>query len=85
MYNELYAVGTMDHSAAVSAIKSANPDWVYMTGYTQDLILGRKQMADMGVTTPIVTMVTGPAYREFTEGLGDRCCGPVERNSRFLR
>tara|TARA_R110000787_G_scaffold108212_4_gene216539 strand:+ start:23193 stop:24407 length:1215 start_codon:yes stop_codon:yes gene_type:complete len=75
VYNELYAVGTMDHSAAVSAIKSANPDWVYMTGYTQDLILGRKQMADMGVTTPIITMVTGPAYREFTEGLGDLADG----------
>ncbi|WP_288902983.1 amino acid ABC transporter substrate-binding protein [uncultured Sneathiella sp.] len=70
VYNELYAVGTMDHSAAISAIKSANPDWVYMTGYTQDLILGRKQLADMGVSAPIVTMVTGPAYREFTEGLG---------------
>ena len=75
VYNELYAVGTMDHSAAVSAIKSENPDWVYMTGYTQDLILGRKQLSDMGVTSPIITMVTGPAYREFTEGLGDLADG----------
>lgn len=75
VYNELYAVGTMDHSAAISAIKSADPDWVYMTGYTQDLILGRKQLADMGVTAPIVTMVTGPAYREYTEGLGDLADG----------
>lgn len=75
VYNELYAVGTMDHSAAISAIKSASPDWVYMTGYTQDLILGRKQLADMGVTAPIVTMVTGPAYREYTEGLGDLADG----------
>ncbi|MDF1749017.1 MAG: amino acid ABC transporter substrate-binding protein [Alphaproteobacteria bacterium] len=75
VYNELYAVGTMDHSAAVSAIKSANPDWVYMTGYTQDLILGRKQLSDMGVTSPIITMVTGPAYREFTEGLGELADG----------
>lgn len=71
VYDQLYSVGTMDHSAAVSAIKAAEPDWVYMTGYTQDLILGRKQMEDLGVTAPIVTMVTGPAYREFTEGLGD--------------
>lgn len=71
VYNELYAVGTMDHSAAMSAIKAAEPDWVYMTGYTQDLILGRKQMQDLGVEAPIITMVTGPAYREFTEGLGE--------------
>ncbi|MFC3226457.1 amino acid ABC transporter substrate-binding protein [Marinibaculum pumilum] len=75
VYNELYAVGTMDHSAAISAIKAAAPDWVYMTGYTQDLILGRKQMADLGVEAPVVTMVTGPAYKEFTEGLGDLADG----------
>jgi len=75
VYNELYAVGTMDHSAAISAIKAAEPDWVYMTGYTQDLILGRKQMADLGIKAPIITMVTGPAYREFTEGLGDLANG----------
>jgi branched-chain amino acid transport system substrate-binding protein len=75
VYNKLYAVGTMDHSAAISAIKAAKPDWVYMTGYTQDLILGRKQMADLGVTPPVLTMVTGPAYAEFTEGLGDLANG----------
>ena len=75
VYNELYAVGTMDHSAAISAIKAAEPDWVYMTGYTQDLILGRKQMADLGIEAPLVTMVTGPAYREFTEGLGELADG----------
>ena len=75
VYNELYAVGTMDHSAAISAITSAEPDWVYMTGYTQDLILGRKQMADLGIEVPVITMVTGPAYREFTEGLGELADG----------
>lgn len=75
VYNELYAADTMDHSSAVSAIKAADPDWVYMTGYTQDLILGRKQLAELGVTSPIITMVTGPAYREFTEGLGSLADG----------
>ena len=70
VYDQLYSVGTMDHSSAVSAMKSAEPDWIYMTGYTQDLILGRKQLSDLGVTAPIITMITGPAYREFTEALG---------------
>ncbi len=70
VYDQLYAVGTLDHSAAISAIKSAAPDWIYMTGYTQDLILGRKQLNDLGVTAPVITMVTGPAYKEFVEGLG---------------
>lgn len=69
VYEALYAVGSIDHSAALSAIKAAEPDWVYMTGYTQDLILGRKQMQDLGISAPIMTMVTGPAYREFIDGL----------------
>ena len=70
VYQSLYPVGTMDFSAALTSIKSAKPDWIYVTGYTSDLILARKQMADLGVTAPVVTMVTGPAYREFVEGLG---------------
>jgi branched-chain amino acid transport system substrate-binding protein len=69
-YDQLYPVGTMDHSAALSAIKAGNPDWIYVTGYTQDLILVRKQMADLGVKAPIVTMVAGPAYKEYVDGLG---------------
>jgi branched-chain amino acid transport system substrate-binding protein len=75
VYDQLYAVGTMDHSAALSAIKAANPDWIYVTGYTQDLILARKQMSDLGVKAPIVTMVTGPAYKEYADGLGNLANG----------
>ncbi|MCC5812254.1 MAG: amino acid ABC transporter substrate-binding protein [Ectothiorhodospiraceae bacterium] len=70
VYRELYSVGTMDHSSSLTSIRRASPDWIYVTGYTQDLILARRQMADLGVTAPIITMVTGPAYEEFTEGLG---------------
>jgi branched-chain amino acid transport system substrate-binding protein len=75
VYDQLYAVGTMDHSAAVSAIKATNPDWIYATGYTQDLILIRKQMADLALKAPIVTMVAGPAYKEYTDGLGNLANG----------
>jgi branched-chain amino acid transport system substrate-binding protein len=70
VYDQLYAVGTMDHSASMSAIKAASPDWIYVTGYTQDLILARKQMADLGLKAPIITMVAGPAYKEYVDGLG---------------
>jgi len=70
VYDERYSVGTLDHSAALSAIKKTKPDWIYVTGYTQDLILARKQMADLGVTAKIVTMIAGPAYKEFIDGLG---------------
>jgi len=71
VYDERYAVGTLDHSAALSQIKASGADWIHVTGYTQDLILARKQMADLGVKAPVVTMITGPAYKEFTDGLGD--------------
>ena len=74
-YDQLYAVGTMDHSAALSAIKAARPDWIYVTGYTQDLILARKQMSDLGIKVPIVTMVAGPAYKEYIDGLGNLANG----------
>src|SRR5262245_28200427 len=74
-YDQLYSVGSMDHSAAVSAIKAGNPDWIYVTGYTQDLILIRKQMADLGVKAPIITMVAGPAYKEYVDGLGSLANG----------
>lgn len=70
VYDERYSVGTLDHSAALSQIKAAEPDWIYVTGYTQDLILARKQMADLGVQAPIVTMITGPAYKEYIDTLG---------------
>ena len=70
VYSDFYPVGTLDHAAALSKIKAAGPQWVYISGYTQDLILARKQMADIGLTAPIITMITGPAYREFVDGLG---------------
>ena len=70
VYSEFYSNGTIDHSASLAKIKGLAPDWIYITGYSQDLILARKQMHDIGLTAPIVTMITGPAYREFVEGLG---------------
>jgi branched-chain amino acid transport system substrate-binding protein len=75
VYDQLYAVGTMDHSAALSAIKASNPDWIYVTGYTQDLVLARKQMADLGVKAPIITMVAGPAYKEYIDAVGNLANG----------
>lgn len=70
VHNELFPVGALDHSASLSRIKASGADWIYVTGYTKDLILARKQMADLGVTAPVITMITGPAYQEFIDGLG---------------
>ena len=70
VYVETYPVGALDLSSAISKMKSTNPDWIYVTGYTKDLVLARKQMADVGLTAPIITMVTGPAYAEYIDALG---------------
>ena len=70
VYQGSYPIGTVDHSAAFTAMRRAKPDWVYVTGYSQDLILARKQMADLGLKPPVVTMITGPVYREFIDTLG---------------
>ena len=46
---ERYAIGTMDHAAAITQMRAASPDWVFATGYINDLILIRKQMNDLGL------------------------------------
>ncbi|MGX9429060.1 MULTISPECIES: amino acid ABC transporter substrate-binding protein [Bradyrhizobium] len=70
VYFEKYAIGTLDHSAALSQIKSLAPQWIFVTGYINDLLLVRKQMADQEMKAPVVTMIAGPAYQEFIESGG---------------
>lgn len=70
VFDEKYAIGTMDHASAITQMRAQRPDWVFATGYTNDLILIRKQMADLGLRAPVVTMIAGPAYREFASATG---------------
>ncbi|MCX7228585.1 MAG: amino acid ABC transporter substrate-binding protein [Burkholderiales bacterium] len=67
---EKYAINTMDHSAAIAQIKSVSPHWIFATGYINDLVLIKKQMADQKIEAPVVTMVAGPAYKEFVDAAG---------------
>ena len=67
---EKYAIGTMDHASAITQMRAAQPDWIFATGYINDLILIRKQMKDLGVGAPVVTMIAGPAYKEFIDAVG---------------
>jgi branched-chain amino acid transport system substrate-binding protein len=67
---ERYSIGTMDHAAAVTQMRAARPDWVFATGYINDLILVRKQMSDLGLKPQVLTMIAGPAYKEFVEASG---------------
>jgi branched-chain amino acid transport system substrate-binding protein len=70
VYDGLYSPGTMDFANVLTQIKAANPDWVYATGYIQELILIRRQMASLGMNVPVVTMTAGAAYPEFAQNLG---------------
>jgi branched-chain amino acid transport system substrate-binding protein len=68
--SERYAIGAMDHSAAITQMRASRPDWVYASGYINDLMLIRRQMNDLGLKAPIVTMIAGPAYQEFAKTVG---------------
>jgi branched-chain amino acid transport system substrate-binding protein len=70
VYFEKYAIGTLDHSATLSQIKSLEPQWIFVTGYINDLLLVRKQMVDQEIKAPVVTMIAGPAYKDFIEQAG---------------
>jgi branched-chain amino acid transport system substrate-binding protein len=67
---EKYSIGTMDHASAITQMRAARPDWIFATGYINDLILIRKQMKDLGVGAPVVTMIAGPAYKEYIDAVG---------------
>jgi len=70
VYFEKYAINTLDHSATLSQIKSLSPQWIFVTGYTNDLLLVRKQMSDQQIKAGVVTMIAGPAYQEFIDSAG---------------
>ena len=70
VYFEKYAINTLDHSAALLQMKSLNPQWIFVTGYINDLLLVRKQMADQKMKAPVVTMIAGPAYQEYIDAAG---------------
>ncbi len=70
VYFEKYAIGTLDHASALSQIKAQSPHWIFATGYTNDLVLMRKQMADLKLEAQVVTMIAAPAYQEFIDAAG---------------
>lgn len=67
---EKYAIGTMDHASALTGIAGQKPGWLFVTGYLNDLLLARRQMVELQFDAAVVTMIAGPAYREFVEALG---------------
>ena len=70
VFFEKYAINTLDHSSALAQIKASNPQWIFATGYTNDLVLMRKQMTDQRLEAPVITMIAAPAYQEFIDAAG---------------
>ena len=70
VYFGKYAINTLDHASALTEIKAAKPDWIVATGYINDMILIRKQMADLAIGAQVVTMINAPAYQEFVDATG---------------
>jgi branched-chain amino acid transport system substrate-binding protein len=68
---EKYAIGTLDFSSSLTKLRASKPDWIVVTGYVNDLILAREQMAELGVTGQILSMIVGPLDPAFKEGVGE--------------
>lgn len=70
VFNENYAIGTLDHASSLTVMRAAKPDWIVVTGYINDLILVRKEMGDLKIAATAVTMINGPAYKEWIDATG---------------
>jgi branched-chain amino acid transport system substrate-binding protein len=70
VFDGVYSQGAMDFANVLTQIKAGNPDWLYATGYIQELVVIRRQMANLGMSVPIVTMTAGASYPEFAQNLG---------------
>lgn len=70
IFDEKFAVNSLDHSATLTQMRALKPDWIFVTGYINDNALIRKQMLDQKVKAPVVTMLTGPSYPEFITAAG---------------
>jgi len=70
VYFEKYTIGTLDHAAAITQIGAAKPDWIIATGYINDLILIRQQMADQKISAKVITGINGPQYKEWIDAVG---------------
>ena len=68
---EEFPPGTTDHSGPLTTLRGLEADWIFATGYTEDLLPMVIQMKELNVHAPMVTMIAAPAYREFVDGLGD--------------
>ncbi len=72
VYKEAYPSGTKDFAPVITAIKSKNPDVLIAGGYTGDMIVLARQVAEQGLTLKMFGFVLGPTLPGFIETLGPK-------------
>ena len=66
---ERYAIGTMDHSSAITD-EMRYSRLGFCSGLRQRTRTIRKQMGDLGLKPQVLSMIAGPAYKEFVDATG---------------
>ena len=70
VYTGKYPKGAPDLSSVVTSLKSANPDIVLCSGYSQDSILLVKTMVELRVKPQIIGLATAVGVLDFRNALG---------------
>ena len=78
VYKEAYPSGTKDFSPIIAAIKARNPDVLIAGGYTGDMIVLARQVAEQGLNLKMFGFVLGPTLPGFIESLGPRAENVLE-------
>lgn len=71
VFSELYPKGTTDFSALISQIGQAAPDAIFGGTYAQDAIAITGQLAEQGVSAPVIALTVGAAEDEYYESVGE--------------
>lgn len=70
VFKEKYSSGTKDLSPELEKMKAANPDMVIAGGYTNDMILLARQIAQVGLKPKLLGYLLGPTLPGFVKALG---------------
>jgi branched-chain amino acid transport system substrate-binding protein len=65
-----YVPGTKDFSSVLTRFKQLKPDWIFVSGYLEELITVTKNMKQLNVNAKAITMTAGPSYWDYIASLG---------------
>lgn len=65
-----YVPGTKDFSSVVTKFKQLKPDWIFVSGYLEELVTFTKNMKQLNLNAKVVSMTAGPSYWDYIVALG---------------